>query len=250
MDRGRLRRDARGRWEAPDQVQLGSEGWMFSPPRESRSTPHPQRFYPTWRGFHPLGGLSVHLFTGVSLRPPTKRCPAGVHPPGTCRAPDRTGPAPGVWSCPVTDQLPRVSCFRRIRPRHRTRNRHRTNDLRSDHRSHRCRRRSRRCHSPPTSCRPRRRRCRCRCRCPSPRARPGASSSGCPPPPARRPARSQRTRSPLRRKSPPTSRPSIPPKRGPPASMHCLAHPRASSRFPALPSCVGDAPVPVRPKQT
>lgn len=95
MDRGRPRRGARGRWEAPDQVQLGSEGWTFSPLRESRTTPHSQRFYPTSSGFPSPRGLHG---SPVHRSPPdatTKRCPAGVHPPGTSGAAPRTATGHG-----------------------------------------------------------------------------------------------------------------------------------------------------------
>lgn len=84
---------------------------MFSPPRESRTKPHSQCFSPTWRGFHPLGGLPVHLFTGDSPKGPTKRCPAGLgagsKPRPTSRrtpppAPGRRTPARSRTSCPVS----------------------------------------------------------------------------------------------------------------------------------------------------
>lgn len=59
---------------------------MFSSTRESRSTPHSQRFRPTCRGFHPLGGPRVHLFNRKRPRRSTKRRPEGVHPPNArCR---------------------------------------------------------------------------------------------------------------------------------------------------------------------
>lgn len=73
---------------------------MFSSTRESRSTPHSQRFRPTCRGFHPLGGPRVHLFNRKRPRRSTKRRPE-----------EFTLRTPGAGSLSVTvrrwpDQLP------------------------------------------------------------------------------------------------------------------------------------------------
>lgn len=76
---------------------------MFSQLRESRTTPHSQRFCPTWRGFHPPGGLSVLVFTSNAPRRPTKRCPAGLR--ASLLVPPGTGPARRArprTSCPVS----------------------------------------------------------------------------------------------------------------------------------------------------
>ena len=172
---------------------------MFSPTRESRSATIHSIF----------AQLAVVSIPSGALRftcSPATRCltqQKGARREFTRRAP---GDA---------DQLPRVSCLRRIRPRrrttnhHRTRNRPRTSDHRSDRPSDCCRRRTRRRrrHRPPTSCHRR------------PRRHPhcGALSAGrtttcCCSPTAtsRRRSRSQRSRPPPRRKPPPTSRPSVP----------------------------------------
>lgn len=58
---------------------------MFSSTREARSAPRPQRFRPTCRSFHPLGGPRVHLFNPKSPRRSTKRRPEGVRPPDARR---------------------------------------------------------------------------------------------------------------------------------------------------------------------
>lgn len=143
-------------------------------------------------------------------------------PPGTFGKPPPdtfvgTGPS---CACPVADQLPRVSCLRRIRPRRRTTSHRHTNghrrtsdrrsdrpsDLPSDHCRHCCCRRTtspRR--RPPTSCRP------------PPRHRPRRGAGPCPRPCPVRPTPS-RSRTPRRPRSRPatrvhpsrTSRPSVP----------------------------------------
>src|SRR6188472_2697735 len=46
-------------------------------PSESRSRGRSQRFYPTWRGFHPPGGPSVHVFKTNGL-PAMAICPPGA----------------------------------------------------------------------------------------------------------------------------------------------------------------------------
>lgn len=69
---------------------------MFSPPRESRTTPHTQRFCPTCRGFHPPGGLPLICSPQTRLQAQQKgtqrdlACVTPV-PPGTSRT-----------SCPVS----------------------------------------------------------------------------------------------------------------------------------------------------
>lgn len=92
MDRGRPRRDARGRWSARS-GPTGVRGLSVLSTEGTTNKSHPQSFCPTCRGFHPLGGLPDHLFTDNSPKASTKRCPAGVHPPDTSGT-----------SCP--DQLP------------------------------------------------------------------------------------------------------------------------------------------------
>lgn len=92
---------------------------MFSSTRESRSTPHSQRFRPTCRGFHPLGGPRVHLFNQKHPRRSTKRRPKGVHPPdarsrvtvGDLRRPGQSPPPPPQpppppHECPPERRLP------------------------------------------------------------------------------------------------------------------------------------------------
>lgn len=178
---------------------------MFSPPREPRIS----RIH---RVFTQLAVVSIRSGASrIICSPATRENPQqkGARREFTRRTP----PEPAV----------RISCLHRIRPRRRTTirrrtrsGRRRTNGLRSAHRNaHCCFRRTyrRHCHPPPTSCP------RTSCRPTSAARRAGPTPSPCSRPSGPRPtARSERPLSPhLRlRRSTPTSRPSVPPKRGPP----------------------------------
>lgn len=108
MDSGRLRRactrEGGSARSGPTRVRgldvLSIEGIT--------NKPHPQGFYPTCRGFHPLGGLPGHLFTGISQnaqqkgvrREFTRRTPVGHR---TARVRHRAKDiARSRTSCPVS----------------------------------------------------------------------------------------------------------------------------------------------------
>lgn len=160
---------------------------MFSPTRESRSATMHSVFAQLDVVSIPSGALRFTCSPGTCC--PTQQ--KGARREFTRRAPGEA------------DQLPRVSCLRRIRPRRRTTNHRRTRSRprTSDHRSDR-----------PSDCCPRRTRRRLRRR-----PRYGARSAGrtttcrCSPTATwRRRSRSQRSRPPPRRMPPSTSRPSVP----------------------------------------
>lgn len=84
-----------------------SQGWNISTASESRSKGRSQRFYPTWRGFHPLGGTAVQLFNEKPLicspsdrHQPATDTPSAPHQPlinspTNAQRPSTEGPSTG-----------------------------------------------------------------------------------------------------------------------------------------------------------
>lgn len=199
---------------------------MFSPSRESRIS-RIHRVFTQLAVVSIPSGVSRIICSPASRKTPNKKVSGGSSPAGhlsgtgprgsgtgrrtspghgpaaPCQLPPPHPPPPPHDEPPPHEEWPP--------PHECPRSDHRS-DHPSDHRSgcccHRRRRSHRRCHRPPTSCRPR------RCHRPHPGARSVRATSFCSRPPsrARRSVRSPPPRSPLRQKSPPTSRPSVPPK--------------------------------------
>lgn len=108
MDSGRLRRACTREGGSARSGPTGVRGLDVLSIEGITNKPHPQGFYPTCRGFHPLGGLSDHLFTGISQnaqqkgvrREFTRRTPVGHR---TARVRHRAKDiARSRTSCPVS----------------------------------------------------------------------------------------------------------------------------------------------------